>query len=185
MISCSVSFTFYLYQGCSHPVPEGGCPASTHLVQMKWIKRLCIDLNQVAAALGDRMWVSLDRTIVISVSCIQINVYVGPFTDFFPLSLDPFTAHKELSLTEGNRAVGRTGGLQDYPDHPDRFDTWSQVLCREALQGRSYWEAEWDGQQVALGLTYESIGRKVLKHILTGGIDAKTVVGDISFILGP
>ncbi|XP_072245002.1 E3 ubiquitin-protein ligase TRIM65-like [Leuresthes tenuis] len=79
---------------------------------------------------------------------------------FFPLSLDPFTAHKELSLTEGNRVVSRTGGIQDYPDHPDRFDTWGQVLCREALQGRSYWEAEWEGQQVALGLSYESIGRK-------------------------
>ncbi|XP_071342467.1 tripartite motif-containing protein 16-like protein isoform X2 [Trachinotus anak] len=79
---------------------------------------------------------------------------------FSPLSLDPFTAHRELSLTEGNRVVSRTGQHQSYPDHPDRFDTWGQVLCREGLQGRSYWEAKWDGEQVALGLTYESIGRK-------------------------
>lgn len=80
--------------------------------------------------------------------------------DFCPLSLDPFTANRELSLTEGNRVVSRTGELHSYPDHPDRFDTWGQVLCREGLQGRSYWEAEWGGQQVVLGLTYESIGRK-------------------------
>ncbi|XP_035504751.2 tripartite motif-containing protein 65 isoform X3 [Scophthalmus maximus] len=79
---------------------------------------------------------------------------------FCPLSLDPFTANRELSLTEGNRVVSRTGELHSYPDHPDRFDTWGQVLCREGLQGRSYWEAEWGGQQVVLGLTYESIGRK-------------------------
>ncbi|XP_039984233.1 E3 ubiquitin/ISG15 ligase TRIM25-like isoform X2 [Xiphias gladius] len=79
---------------------------------------------------------------------------------FCSLSLDPFTAHRELSLTEGNRVVSRTGELQSYPDHPDRFDTWGQVLCREGLEGRRYWEAEWDGQQVALGLAYESIGRK-------------------------
>ncbi|XP_040895581.1 tripartite motif-containing protein 16-like protein isoform X1 [Toxotes jaculatrix] len=79
---------------------------------------------------------------------------------FCSLSLDLFTAHRELSLTEGNRVVRRTGELQSYPDHPDRFDTWGQVLCREGLQGRSYWEAEWDGQQVAVGLTYESIRRK-------------------------
>ncbi|XP_018526457.1 tripartite motif-containing protein 65 [Lates calcarifer] len=79
---------------------------------------------------------------------------------FCSLSLDPFTAHRELSLTEGNRVVSRTGELYSYPDHPDRFDSWTQVLCREGLQGRSYWEVKWDGQQVVLGLTYESIGRK-------------------------
>ncbi|KAM9365516.1 E3 ubiquitin-protein ligase TRIM65-like [Pholidichthys leucotaenia] len=79
---------------------------------------------------------------------------------FCPLSVDPFTAHKELSLSDGNRVVRRTGELHGYPDHPDRFDAWVQALCREGLQGRSYWEAEWDGEEVALGLTYESIGRK-------------------------
>ncbi|XP_035807425.2 tripartite motif-containing protein 65-like isoform X2 [Amphiprion ocellaris] len=79
---------------------------------------------------------------------------------FCPLSLDPFTAHRELSLTEGNHMVRRTGEIQAYPDHPDRFDSWVQVLCREGLQGRNYWEVEWDGHQVALGLTYENIGRK-------------------------
>ncbi|XP_019958145.2 E3 ubiquitin-protein ligase TRIM65-like isoform X1 [Paralichthys olivaceus] len=79
---------------------------------------------------------------------------------FCSLSLDLFTAHRELSLTEGNRVVRRTGELQSYPDHPDRFDTWCQVLCREGLRGRSYWEAEWDGREVVLGLTYEDIERK-------------------------
>nr|XP_057929519.1 tripartite motif-containing protein 16-like protein [Doryrhamphus excisus] len=79
---------------------------------------------------------------------------------FRPLSLDPFTAHKELSLTEGNRMVSRTGELHSYPDHPDRFDGWVQVMCREGLKGVCYWEAAWGGQQVALGVTYESIKRK-------------------------
>ncbi|XP_054645017.1 tripartite motif-containing protein 16-like protein isoform X3 [Dunckerocampus dactyliophorus] len=73
---------------------------------------------------------------------------------------DLLQSHKELSLTEGNRVVSRTGELQSYPDHPDRFDSWAQVMCREGLQGLCYWEAEWDGQQVALGVTYESINRK-------------------------
>ena len=86
------------------------------------------------------------------------------FADFCSLSFDPFTAHRELSLTKGNRAVSRTRELHPYPDHPDRFDGWGQVLCREDLRGRSYWEMEWDGQEVALGLTYESIGRKVVRR---------------------
>ncbi|KAM9848589.1 E3 ubiquitin-protein ligase TRIM65-like [Aulostomus maculatus] len=79
---------------------------------------------------------------------------------FCPLSLDPFSAHRELKLTEQNRTVSRTGELQSYPDHPDRFDSWGQVLCREGLRGRCYWESEWEGQQVVLGVTYESIKRK-------------------------
>ncbi|XP_035032540.2 tripartite motif-containing protein 16-like protein isoform X1 [Hippoglossus stenolepis] len=79
---------------------------------------------------------------------------------FCSLSLDLFTAHRLLSLTGGNRVVSRTGELHPYPDHPDRFDTWCQVLCREGLQGRSYWEAEWEGSEVVLGLTYENIQRK-------------------------
>ncbi|XP_062251321.1 tripartite motif-containing protein 16-like protein [Platichthys flesus] len=79
---------------------------------------------------------------------------------FCPLSLDLFTAHRQLSLKGGNRVVSRAGELQSYPDHPDRFDTWCQVLCREGLQGRSYWEAEWEGSEVVLGLTHENIQRK-------------------------
>lgn len=80
---------------------------------------------------------------------------------FRPLTLDPFSAHCGLQLRDGNRRVERGGELQPYAEHPDRFDSWVQVLCREALQGRSYWEAEWNGQQVALGLAYQSMARKV------------------------
>ncbi|MED6282439.1 hypothetical protein CHARACLAT_032169 [Characodon lateralis] len=31
---------------------------------------------------------------------------------------------------------------QSYPDHPDRFTYWFQVLSRESLTGRCYWEVE-------------------------------------------
>ncbi|KAJ8362079.1 hypothetical protein AAFF_G00398140, partial [Aldrovandia affinis] len=59
------------------------------------------------------------------------------------LTLDPNTAHRDLRLSEGNREVTWVGQDQSYPDHPERFDSWAQVLCREGLSGRSYWEAEW------------------------------------------
>uniref|UniRef100_A0A3P8RJS8 NACHT domain-containing protein n=1 Tax=Amphiprion percula TaxID=161767 RepID=A0A3P8RJS8_AMPPE len=48
---------------------------------------------------------------------------------------------------------------QLHPDHPDRFDFWSQVLCRDGLTGRSYWEAEWEGD-VCVAVTYRGIRRK-------------------------
>ncbi|XP_048861484.1 NACHT, LRR and PYD domains-containing protein 12-like isoform X2 [Brienomyrus brachyistius] len=78
------------------------------------------------------------------------------------LTLDPNTANRSLSLSGGNRKVTHGWGEeQPYPDHPERFDSWCpQVLCRESLTGRCYWEAEWDGYAALIGVTYKGIGRK-------------------------
>ncbi|XP_059905398.1 NACHT, LRR and PYD domains-containing protein 3-like isoform X5 [Gadus macrocephalus] len=75
------------------------------------------------------------------------------------LTLDPNTAHRRLSLSEDNRKVTWAGGDQSYPDHPDRFDSRPQVLGREALTGRCYWEVEWEGG-VRIGVTYRGITRR-------------------------
>ncbi|XP_048867111.1 tripartite motif-containing protein 16-like isoform X5 [Brienomyrus brachyistius] len=75
------------------------------------------------------------------------------------LTLDPNTANRVLSLSEGNRKATR-GAEQPYPDHPERFDYYHQVLCRESLTGRCYWEAEWSGDGVRIAVTYKGIGRK-------------------------
>ncbi|XP_048857930.1 NACHT, LRR and PYD domains-containing protein 3-like isoform X2 [Brienomyrus brachyistius] len=78
------------------------------------------------------------------------------------LTLDPNTANRLLSLSGGNRKV-TWGAEQPYPDHPERFDCCLQVLCRESLTGRCYWEAEWDGDGAEIGVTYKGIGRKGLR----------------------
>ncbi|XP_048856601.1 NLR family CARD domain-containing protein 3-like isoform X15 [Brienomyrus brachyistius] len=75
------------------------------------------------------------------------------------LTLDPKTANRFLSLSGGNRNVTE-GAEQPYPDHPERFDSRPQVLCRESQTGRCYWEAEWDGDAVLIGVTYKGIRRK-------------------------
>ena len=49
--------------------------------------------------------------------------------------------------------------VQSHPDHPERFDYWAQVLCREGLTGRCYWEVERRGG-VAIGVTYRGITRR-------------------------
>nr|CAP08945.1 fish virus induced TRIM protein [Oncorhynchus mykiss] len=74
------------------------------------------------------------------------------------LTLDPNTAHRHLSLSEGNRKVTRTDQVQPYPDHPDRFTYWCQVLCREGLSGRCYWEVERTGV-VVTSVSYKDISR--------------------------
>ncbi|KAJ8332057.1 hypothetical protein SKAU_G00429660 [Synaphobranchus kaupii] len=84
-----------------------------------------------------------------------------------PLTLDPNTVHDELSLSEGNRKV-IWGNEQPYPDHPERFTQFQQVLCREPLSERSYWEVEWTGEKGGkwpwIAVAYKSLGRKGRGH---------------------
>ncbi|CAL8292666.1 unnamed protein product [Arctogadus glacialis] len=75
------------------------------------------------------------------------------------LTLNPNTANRRLSLSEDNRKVTRVGEDQSYPNHPERFDSQYQVLGREALTGRCYWEVEWEGV-VNIGVTYRGITRR-------------------------
>ncbi|CAL8302065.1 unnamed protein product [Gadus morhua 'NCC'] len=86
------------------------------------------------------------------------RVKPGPQRYACELTLDPNTARIGLSLSEDNRKVTRPGN-QLFPDHPDRFDYWFQVLCREVLTGRHYWEVEWE-KRVEIGVTYRGITRK-------------------------
>ncbi|XP_070821787.1 protein NLRC3-like [Chaetodon trifascialis] len=75
------------------------------------------------------------------------------------LSLDPNTADRNLSLSDDNRRVMVVKEKQPYPDHPERFDSWKQLLCREGLTGRCYWEVQWKGR-VNIGVTYRGIKRR-------------------------
>ncbi|XP_062394323.1 protein NLRC5-like [Sardina pilchardus] len=76
------------------------------------------------------------------------------------LTLDPNIAHMNLSLTEGNRKVTWAKENQQYPEHPERFDGWPQVLCTESLSRHCYWEVEWSGSKVVVAVAYKSIKRK-------------------------
>ncbi|XP_055778144.1 tripartite motif-containing protein 16-like isoform X1 [Salvelinus fontinalis] len=80
-------------------------------------------------------------------------------------TLDPNTTHTCLSLSEGNRKVTYTNQVQPYPDHPDRFTNHYQVLCREGLSGRCYWEVEWSGRGVITAVSYKDISRTVRGNI--------------------
>ncbi|XP_064815585.1 NLR family CARD domain-containing protein 3-like [Oncorhynchus masou masou] len=76
------------------------------------------------------------------------------------LTLDPNTVNRHLSLSEENRKVTCRREEQPYPDHPERFEDCEQLLCREGLTGRCYWEVEWSGRRAAIGVTYKGISRR-------------------------
>ncbi|XP_029932670.1 tripartite motif-containing protein 16-like [Myripristis murdjan] len=76
------------------------------------------------------------------------------------MTVDTNTANIQLLLSEGNRKVTRTLGRQRYSDYSDRFTERCQVLSRESLTGRCYWEVEWSGFRVSIAVTYQDVSRK-------------------------
>ncbi|XP_053087681.1 E3 ubiquitin/ISG15 ligase TRIM25-like [Pangasianodon hypophthalmus] len=80
---------------------------------------------------------------------------------FCYLTLDPNTVHRNLILSENNRAVRYSEREQQYSDHPERFDFCEQVLCKESVCGRCYWEVEWSSAGfVSISVSYKDISRK-------------------------
>ncbi|XP_050958981.1 tripartite motif-containing protein 16-like [Labeo rohita] len=99
------------------------------------------------------------------ISVTHSNIVPRTREDFlqysYQFTLDPDTVNKHLCLSEENRVVTYTDIQQPYPDHPDRFDFDHQVLCRESVCGRCYWEVEWSGSEgVDISVSYKSISRK-------------------------
>ncbi|XP_060769646.1 stonustoxin subunit beta-like [Neoarius graeffei] len=89
------------------------------------------------------------------------SLFFSFILDFCYLTLDPNTAHRDLVLSEKNRAVRGSGREQRYSDHPERFDSCWQVLCKESVCGRCYWEVEWSGADgVSISVSYKDISRK-------------------------
>ncbi|XP_026124955.1 NLR family CARD domain-containing protein 3-like [Carassius auratus] len=91
--------------------------------------------------------------------CRESRIKPGLQKYFCKLTLDPNTANSYLALSEGERKAMRVEDVQPYPDHPDRFENQEQVLCRETLSERSYWEVEWS-QGAYVAVTYKGNRKK-------------------------
>ncbi|XP_035856421.1 NACHT, LRR and PYD domains-containing protein 12-like [Sander lucioperca] len=87
------------------------------------------------------------------------------------LTLDINTVNTQLQLFDNNRKVTAGTEEQPYSDHPQRFDYWPQLLCRDGLSGRCYWEVEWKGR-VFVSVSCRGIKRKGNRaHCRFGGND--------------
>nr|XP_033502469.1 tripartite motif-containing protein 16-like protein [Epinephelus lanceolatus] len=89
------------------------------------------------------------------------------------ITLDPDTAHRRLSLSDRNRKATLMAIDQIYSDHPDRFVKWWQILSREGLTGRCYWEVKWSGD-VSIAIAYRDIGRTGTKDECGFGYNDKS-----------
>ncbi|XP_078732838.1 E3 ubiquitin-protein ligase TRIM11-like [Lampetra fluviatilis] len=78
-------------------------------------------------------------------------------------TLDPNSAHNNLQISSNLRTVTLTVVSQGRPDHPHRFDDYTQALCSESFSsGQHYWEVDvggaagdWD-----VGVAYRTIARE-------------------------
>ncbi|KAF7654886.1 hypothetical protein LDENG_00063800 [Lucifuga dentata] len=75
------------------------------------------------------------------------------------ITLDPNTVNTHVSLSEGNRKATYVRQHQSYSSHPDRFMNMFQVLSRESLTGRCYWEVKWNRRGVIIAVAYKDISR--------------------------
>ncbi|KAM9845356.1 tripartite motif-containing protein 16-like [Aulostomus maculatus] len=91
------------------------------------------------------------------------------------ITLDPNTANAWVLLSEWSRKATLMRKAQSYSSHPDRFsDWWRQVLSRESLTGRCYWEVEWKGDAVYVAVAYKSISRAGSKDECVFGFNDKS-----------
>ncbi|XP_071372050.1 tripartite motif-containing protein 16-like [Centroberyx affinis] len=118
------------------------------------------DLREKLESILKDTWPRISAT----VSSVDVLLPPEPQTreDFLqyccPLTLDENSVYRCLSLSEDNRRV--TPSLnKGYPAHSDRFTDFQQVLCRESLSGRCYWEVEWKGSTLSAAVSYKDISR--------------------------
>ncbi|XP_076879359.1 NACHT, LRR and PYD domains-containing protein 12-like isoform X2 [Brachyhypopomus gauderio] len=106
----------------------------------------------------------------------QIRIRPGLSKYACELTLDPNTAHILLSLAKGNRKVTCMQNPQSYSNtkHPDRFGCCVQVLCKESLSGRCYWEAEWSGEGAEVFVAYRGMSRKGRSYESEAGWNVKS-----------
>ncbi|XP_074544340.1 E3 ubiquitin-protein ligase TRIM11-like [Halichoeres trimaculatus] len=125
------------------------------------------DVTKAVSHVGDKLlnvlqeeWTNISQTVAeVDVLLTQPEPKTrSEFLRYFrDITLDPNTANTCLSLSEGNRKVTYPK-FESYPDHLDRFTLCLQVLSKESLTGRCYWEVEWTGE-VDVAVTYKNIHR--------------------------
>uniref|UniRef100_W5MIU3 Uncharacterized protein n=1 Tax=Lepisosteus oculatus TaxID=7918 RepID=W5MIU3_LEPOC len=154
--ACFVSNREFLSLLESSVVPQGVVRVTQ--VWLACFKVVCLRETPSWTIVGQHTS-TLAQACDISDICDRVNSLAQ--SDACQLTLDPNTAHRHLRLSEGNRRVTWSREPQQYPDHPERFDHWQQVLCREGLSGtRCYWEVEWSGIGGFIGVAYKGITRK-------------------------
>nr|XP_055027454.1 NACHT, LRR and PYD domains-containing protein 3 isoform X4 [Misgurnus anguillicaudatus] len=78
----------------------------------------------------------------------QFRIISGPQKYVCDLTFDPNTANNHLILSKENRVVTYVKDEQSHFNYLERYDGPPQVLCKESLTGRCYWEVKFSGDVI-------------------------------------
>ncbi|XP_033988024.1 tripartite motif-containing protein 16-like [Trematomus bernacchii] len=142
------------------------------------------DVTAALSAVRDKLqdvlreeWTHVSPTVVdVLLSAAEPTTRAGFLKYSQEITLDPNTAHTRLVLSEGSRKATVMKQHQSYSSHPDRFTVYQQVLSRESLTGRCYWEVEWRAG-VHVAVAYKNIIRA------GGGTESLFGFNDKSWVL--
>ncbi|XP_071058664.1 tripartite motif-containing protein 16-like [Pseudochaenichthys georgianus] len=151
------------YPSLPAPLSEATHSSSTNIRPLSYFEDVTAALSALRDKLQDVLreeWTHVSSTEVdVLLSAAEPASRAGFFTCSQEITLDPNTADTQLLLSEGGRKATFMEQQQPYSSHSDRFTNYAQVLSRESLTGRCYWEVEWRGGTVRVAVAYKNISR--------------------------
>ncbi|XP_061586979.1 tripartite motif-containing protein 16-like [Cololabis saira] len=145
------------------PLSESTPSSSISIRPLRYFEDVTAAVSEVRGRLQDilrDMWTNVSLTITdVLLSESEPKSRAGFLKYSCEITLDPNTAHTQLLLSEENRKVTFMKKHQSYSSHPDRFTSYRQVLSRESLTGRHYWEVEKKADRVFVAVSYKNISR--------------------------
>ncbi|KAM6947214.1 tripartite motif-containing protein 16-like [Lycodopsis pacificus] len=149
------------------PLREATDSSAIHIRPLSYFEDVTAAVSEVRDKLQD---VLREKRTNVSLAVTEVDVLLSPSqaepktrAEFLryssEITLDPNTANTRLLLSEGNRKATFMSQQQSYSSHTDRFTACYQVLSRESLTGRCYWEVEWRGEYVFVAVAYKNISR--------------------------
>ncbi|KAM6918624.1 tripartite motif-containing protein 16-like isoform 1-T1 [Xenentodon cancila] len=149
------------------PLSESTHSSSINIRPLRYFEDVTAAVSELRDQLQDILrdtWTNISLTItdvdvLLSDSQPEPTSRAGFLEYSCEITLDPNTANTWLLLSEENRKVTLMKQHQSYSHHPDRFSDRYQVLSRESLTGRHYWEVKKKGDVVGVAVSYKNISR--------------------------
>ncbi|KAM6919184.1 tripartite motif-containing protein 16-like [Xenentodon cancila] len=145
------------------PLSESTHSSSINTRPLRYFEDVTAAVSELRDQLQDILrdtWTNISLTITdVDVLLSEPTSRAGFLYYSCEITLDPNTANTRLLLSEENRKVTLMKQHQSYSRHPDRFSGRYQVLSRESLTGRHYWEVEKKGDVVCVAVSYKNISR--------------------------